>query len=69
MKQARRKTCIWLLAAALLLPAFGLFGCGKQETGAPALMTPRERLEREAEASPDWVKAIPEAQEIGRAHV
>ena len=69
MKQARRKTCIWLLAAALLLPAFGLFGCGKQETGAPALVTPRERLEREAEVSPDWVKSIPEAQDAQQLFV
>ena len=69
MKQARRKTCIWLLAAALLLPAFGLFGCSKQETGTPALMTLRERLEREAEVSPDWVKVIPEAQDAQQLFV
>lgn len=64
MKQSKRKTWAWLLAAALLLPALGLFGCGKQEQAADAaaLLTPRERLEMEAEASPDWVTALPEAQ-------
>ena len=69
MRQTRSKTWAWILIAALLLPAFGLFGCGKQETGAPALVTPRERLEMDAEASPDWVKAIPEAQDAQQLFV
>ena len=30
---------------------------------APALLTPRERLGREAERSPDWVAALPQARE------
>ncbi len=71
MKQSKRKTWGWLLAAALLLPALGLFGCGKQEQAADAaaLLTPRERLEMEAEASPDWVTALPEAQDAQQLFV
>lgn len=71
MKQSKRKTWVWLLAAALLLPALGLFGCGKQEQAADAaaLLTPRERLEMEAEASPDWVTALPEAQDAQQLFV
>ena len=71
MKQSKRKTWVWLLAAALLLPALALFGCGKQEqtTDAAALLTPRERLEMEAEASPDWVTALPEAQDAQQLFV
>lgn len=71
MKQSKRKTWVWLLAAALLLPALGLFGCGRQEQAADAaaLLTPRERLEMEAEASPDWVTALPEAQDAQQLFV
>ncbi len=71
MKQSKRKTWVWLLAAALLLPALGLFGCSRQEQAADAaaLLTPRERLEMEAEASPDWVTALPEAQDAQQLFV
>lgn len=71
MKQSKRKTWVWLLAVALLLPALGLFGCGRQEQAADAaaLLTPRERLEMEAEASPDWVTALPEAQDAQQLFV
>ncbi len=71
MKQSKRKTWVWLLAAALLLPALVLFGCGRQEqtADAAALLTPRERLEMEAEASPDWVTALPEAQDAQQLFV
>lgn len=71
MKQSKRKTWVWLLAAALLLPSLGLFGCGKQEQAADAaaLLTPRERLEMEAEVSPDWVTALPEAQDAQQLFV
>ena len=34
-----------------------------------ALLTPRERLEMEAEASPDWVTALPEAQDAQQLFV
>ena len=71
MKQSKRKTWVWLLAAALLLPALALFGCSRQEQAADAaaLLTPRERLEMEAEASPDWVTALPEAQDAQQLFV
>lgn len=71
MKQSKRKTWVWLLAAALLLPALGLFGCSRQEQAADAaaLLTPRERLEMEAETSPDWVTALPEAQDAQQLFV
>ena len=71
MKQSKRKTMTWLLAALLLLPALGLFGCSKQAQAAdaPALLTPRERLEMEAEASPEWVTALPEAQDAQQLFV
>lgn len=70
MKQSKRKTWVWLLAAALL-PALVLFGCSRQEqtADAAALLTPRERLEMEAEASPDWVTALPEAQDAQQLFV
>ena len=58
-----------LLISALLLIVIGLFGCSKQEEAAPTLMTPRERLEMEAEASPDWVTALPEAQDAKQLFV
>ena len=60
-----------LLISALLLIVIGLFGCGKQEQAedAAALLTPRERLEMEAESSPDWVTALPEAQDAQQLFV
>ena len=67
MKQAKRKAWVWLLAAALLLPAFGLIGCGKQEQTADAatLLTPRERLGMETESSPDCVVIIDSMENFG----
>ena len=67
MKQAKRKAWVLLLAAALLLPAFGLIGCGKQEQTADAatLLTPREHLEMETESSPDCVVIIDSMENFG----
>lgn len=56
-----------LLITALLL-LLGLFGCSRDDA-APTLQTPRERLGMEAEASPDWVTALPEAQDAQQLFV
>lgn len=66
MKKTERRIVSLLLTLVLLMIPLGLSGCGKQ---ASALITPRERLEMEAEASPDWVTALPQAQEAQQLFV
>ena len=57
------------ILAVLLLLSVALFGCGKKEAETPELITPRERLGLEAETSPDWVTALPEAADAKQLFV
>jgi len=59
MRRKERRSLSLLLSLVLLLIPLGISGCARQASG---LVTPRERLAMEAEASPDWVTALPQAQ-------
>lgn len=59
MRRKERRSLSLLLSLVLLLIPLGISGCARQASG---LFTPRERLAMEAEASPDWVTALPQAQ-------
>lgn len=57
--KTRRFAALFLAALMLLLTA-----CGPaKKADVPALLTPRERLGLEADASPAWVTALPQAKD------